>query len=347
MSQTNGSGLIVDYAPDAYHRYGGEPVTLAARVRVNQPVAGLTVRGWLSPELTPHLSACLGPAIFGPARLVEETVEVGSPSRRPPGSYGVVMWRQLEDEPLQPKRDYEFKVTAVVQPAAQPTLADLDRLPPEPLSWVEVLNSATATQSRLVRLTRPDQPRCLTYLPGIYHEPQQAFLWRYLMIFDRVWSLYEELLANQSAYFDPQLTPENLKSWLADWVGCRRYRHLPEPVWLRLAAKLIPQMVHLHQRRGTKAGLIAYLEFWLELEKKEERGRYVQIEEAVAGNFTLGDKTRLSDQLIMGSADRPLGYFKVILTRPPGRESLSKAFFREVIDDWKPAHTTYDLELRD
>lgn len=346
MSQANGSALVVDYVPDAYHRYGGETVTLAARVRVPQPVTDLTIRVWLSAELTPQPAVCRGPAVFGAARLTADKIEVGVTPYRPPGRYSVISWRQLEAEPLQPNRSYEFEVPAIVHPPDQSKLDDSMQSPVEPLSWVEIGGSGAATHSRLVRLTRPTQPRCLTYLPGIYHEPQQEFLWRYLMIFDRVWSLYEELLSNQAAYFDPQLTPGNLKSWLADWVGCRRYHHLPEPVWLRLAPKLIPQMVYLHQRRGTKTGLAAYLKFWLELNEVEQN-HYIHIEEAVAGNFTLSDETLLGDQLVLGSADHPVGYFKVTLIRPPGREQLSRAFFYEVIDDWKPAHTTYELTVRD
>jgi phage tail-like protein len=345
MNRVNDSGLVIDYVPDAYHRYGGETVTLAARLRVAEPAAGLTVRVWLSPKLSPQLAACRVPALFGPARLAADKIDAGTTPQRPPGRYNVIIWQQLEAGSLQPKRAYEFEVAATVQPPGQSESAGSARSPVEPLSWVEIMSSEASTHSRLVKLTRPAQPRCLTYLPGIYHEAQQEFLWRYLMIFDRVWGLYEELLSNQAAYFDPQLTPGYLKSWLADWVGCRRYRHLPEPVWLRLAPKLIPQMVYLHQRRGTKAGLAAYLKFWLELESAAEQDRYIQIEEAVAGNFTLGNETRLSDQLIMGSADRPPGYFKVTITQPPDREPLSEAFFREVIDEWKPAHAIYELKL--
>ena len=347
MSQTAGSSLIVDYAPDAYQCYGGETVTLAARIRGQQSVTGLTVQIWFSAELMPQLSMCRGPAAFGPARLTAEEVMAEATLSRPPGRYRVIIWQQLETEPLRPERSYEFEVAATVQPPDRSSLAGSARSPDEPLSWVEILGPEASMPSRLVRLARPAQPRCLTYLPGIYHESQQEFLWRYLMIFDRVWGLYEELLSNQAAYFDPQLSPDYLKSWLADWVGCRRYRHLPEPVWLRLVPKLIPQMVYLHQRRGTKAGLVAYLTFWLELNHKSELERYIRIEEAVAGNFTLSDETRVSDQLILGSSDHQVGYFEVFLTQPPDHEPLSEAFFHEVIDDWKPAHTTYDLRLRD
>lgn len=354
---------VVTHVADLYSCYPGEQVTFFTQLALRQTVNGLTVQVWLPPELDPILVRCLAPAGFDKARLTVAPTN-GSPSTRAANHLLGVWWRQRESEVLLPG-EYEFQVTTQVKAPTRTGLKLPDggsrqagvRLSPcgdlELVSWAEMTDAAEtiSASSYLVRLQLLGKSKRLKYLPGLYQKPEHALMWRYLMTFDRVWDQYEELLTNQAAYFDPHLTPWYFKLWLAEWVGCWQYQHLPAALERQLLPSLIPKMVRFHQKRGTVEGLVDYLAFWLGLpaddddKSKAIRNQHIKIDETEPGNFVVGDKTRLGTKLILGDTQLNICRFRVRLAWPAGSEPLSQAFLREVIDAWKPAHTTYELEI--
>lgn len=343
MIESSPGGPTIIYVADVYRRYPGESVTFFLRLTLSQPATRLTVEVWLPEGVEPLLERGIAPASFDRAHQTFSKIN-GSPKAQPSGGYRMIYWAQQEQAAL-PPGEYEFQVTAQVSPLVNQSQ--------ELLSWARVTSTgdsaATISQfSHLIRLQILTKSRRLKYLPVLYQQPEHALMGRYLMIFDYVWDQYEELLVNQAAYFDPQLAPWYFKLWLAEWVGCWQYRHLPAGARRRLLPNLILNMVRLHQQQGTKAGLEKYLAFWLGLpegnteDDKKVRRDYIQIKETVTGNFVLGEATRLGANLILGDTDQDICHFKVTLHWPANVESLSHAFLREVIEAWKPAHTILD-----
>jgi phage tail-like protein len=167
-------------------------------------------------------------------------------------------------------------------------------------------------------------------------------MWRYLMVFDRVWTRYDELLANQSSYFDPHLAPANFKAWLAAVVGLDWLSRFSAASQSGLLPKLMPHIVNLYQKRGTRQGLQKYLQICLGIRDEDVQTR-IKIEENLVGNFILSDAARLSDDLILGCSEDEVGHFTVVLHWPEPAAKLDETLIHEIIRSWKPAHTTYEL----
>ena len=84
----------------------------------------------------------------------------------------------------------------------------------------------------------------LDYLPSIYRD--DAFLARFLRIFEDVVAPVELTLENVHHYFDPRMTPETLLPWLATWVDLSLDENWP----IEKRRELIRAGVELYQWRG-------------------------------------------------------------------------------------------------
>ena len=211
-----------------------------------------------------------------------------------------------------------------------PLLSTWLELKPLAQAPVEILRNP----SEVISIQILPQARSLKYLPGIYQDKRHEFLWRYLMIFDSYWELFENRLANLPAYFDPALAPRDFTSWLASWVGIVWDERLPES---RRKA-LIPRIIQLYAIRGTKAGLKAYLGLCMDIAEDK-----IEVEESLAGNFVLGEHIVLSDNLIIGDPEGNACHFTVSMPASSQNFKPDIDFIKELIDAWKPAHTVYDL----
>ncbi|MDQ1354972.1 MAG: hypothetical protein QG657_5281, partial [Acidobacteriota bacterium] len=107
----------------------------------------------------------------------------------------------------------------------------------------------------------------LDYLPEIYRETE--FTGRFLKIFEKILSGIddgvflehpgiEQLLDNISDYFDADSTPFEFLEWLASWVALELPGDWPEEV----KRKIIPGIVQLYKKRGTKQGLEEFLRIY-------------------------------------------------------------------------------------
>src|SRR3972149_6267038 len=54
-------------------------------------------------------------------------------------------------------------------------------------------------------------------LPGIYHDSD--FLGRFLLIFEHILSPIDRTIENIPDYFDPELAPPDVVTWLGSWLG--------------------------------------------------------------------------------------------------------------------------------
>jgi phage tail-like protein len=181
----------------------------------------------------------------------------------------------------------------------------------------------------------------LQYLPAILQA--DPFIGRFLLAFERILSGLspaepndplpqqaglEQVIDRIATYFDPrparagessetlklQRSPEGFLPWLASWVALSLRDDWEEEVKRRF----ISQMVPLYRLRGTKAGLKTLLELYT--------GEEVEIQEFthLAHYFQV--------QMTLSASDRTL------LRR-------KQQIARSILDQEKPAHTYYALQI--
>lgn len=321
--------IKVAYAADCYRRYPGETVTFFAKLTVWEDVDGVLLKINMPVGLEPDLYASQAPAGHGYGQLEAVTKTVawnGSGTRL---EYQTVSWRV--GERLSAGQSFEYRVKArVANTYGRDLLLD---------SWAELFTASgeKLSESEIATVHIEGKARSLDYLPGLYHNPEHELLWRYLMVFDHVWGTYEELLRNLTFYFDPYLAPSNFQSWLASWVGLSWDKRLPVSTQQRLISKT----AELYQKRGTRSGLQRYLQLCMNVPDDELDNR-IKITENRAGNFIIGEETELSEELVVGTEAEACN-FTVELHWPNSGQKLPDKLLQEIIESWKPVHTTYDL----
>jgi phage tail-like protein len=152
--------------------------------------------------------------------------------------------------------------------------------------------------------------RLLAYLPAIYAD--DPFLGGYLNIFDAVWQPLERQIDQLHAYVNPRLAPPEFLAWLGTWLDLILDENWPET----RRRTLIRNAADLYARRGTAGGLRDYLTIFL--------GVTPEIEEDLS--------------------DANPYHFTVIVHLDDGA-IVDEDRLRRIIDEEKPAHTTYTLRL--
>jgi len=209
----------------------------------------------------------------------------------------------------------------------------------------------------------------LQYLPRIFKEgigPEVEFLGKYLKIFEALLSGREDGpggqevigLEDRIALFinclDAGLTPVQevtystggpvldspFLTYLAQWVALvfdQNWSLSKKRQWLQ---KIVP----LYKKRGTKSGLVEYLNMFV--------GRQVVVEELPGGFIIAVNSTIGSDTFIAGA---PAYYFRVKINYgfPEDGEPFDinewkniKKGITAIVDLEKPAHTYYNLDAR-
>ncbi|HVC33885.1 MAG TPA: phage tail protein [Chloroflexota bacterium] len=93
------------------------------------------------------------------------------------------------------------------------------------------------------------QSRLLQYLPAMYRS--DAFLARFLLVFQSIIDPIEQTIDNTHYYLDPGTAPASFLPWLASWVGMTLDSGLAEAS----QRELIRRGVELHRWKGTRRGL--------------------------------------------------------------------------------------------
>ncbi len=165
------------------------------------------------------------------------------------------------------------------------------------------------TTTRYVVAER-DKSRLLNYLPGIYSD--DPFLDGFLRIFESMWTPLERQIDQLHQYFDPLVTPADLLPWLGTWVDLALDENWPEA----RRRMLIAQAADLYRRRGTRGALRDYLAIY-----------------AGAAPDILED----------GDATNPFLFSVVLRVADPSAIDADRV--RRIIEEEKPAHTTYTLKI--
>ena len=161
--------------------------------------------------------------------------------------------------------------------------------------------------------------RLLKYLPDIYAD--DSFLAGFLGLFDSFWLPLERQIGQMHRYFDPVVTPSELLPWLGTWVDLVLDENWPE----ERRRALIGAAADLYRRRGTVKGLRDYLAVYMGLTPQI-------LEDGDAANpfhFTVVFHVPAANAGATGGSPAP----------------IDEARLRQIINQEKPAHTTYSLQV--
>ena len=178
----------------------------------------------------------------------------------------------------------------------------------------------------------------IEFLPAVYREVD--FIGRFIKIFEQTYQPIMDSFNVMWANLDPLTAPKALLPFLAHWVGWS-----VEASWeLPQQRRLIRRAIELYRWRGTRKGLRLYLHLYTGLPLDEdlpESDKRIGIIEAFGPGFVLG-AADLGERAILGGG-KPY-HFSVKL-RPKHPNSLDEELVRRVIDQEKPAFSTYDLAI--
>ncbi|MBN1261988.1 MAG: hypothetical protein JXB35_15015 [Anaerolineae bacterium] len=303
--------LTVDHVADVYRRYPGEPLVFHTRVTVHQPVSGYVA----SITLPEH------------ARL--DTTDAPQQAKGP----RIVRWEegsltitwQVESD-LDPGAIHEYTVRTIVAPTYE-NLTLTSRACIRKTEAGDILAEESASVAVFAK------GQYLRHLPAVYEDDE--LMGRFLMLFESFWKPIEARLNQLPTYFDPRTAPPDLLPWMAANLDLTL-----DPRWSETKRrKLLRAIIRLYRMRGTRQGLIEYLEIFT--------GVRPQIVEHRASNFVLGSRAQLGQGLALGTQNAP-HTFSVRLTLPPLLEEEARqrqAIIEAIIEQEKPAHTVYELYI--
>jgi phage tail-like protein len=192
-----------------------------------------------------------------------------------------------------------------------------------------------------VELRHPPS-RALNQLPAIYHDAldrleeeenddqMMPFFARFLRGFDDALEPLERLLPVLHRYFGPYSTPSEFLPWLACWVALVLDENWPE----MRRRRLIAEAFELYRWRGTRHGLLRYLEIYA--------GVRPEINDQPFRGWRLGTDARLGVNTVLGDvADHTF----VVTLAVPDPAAINEQIVRDIIQSEKPAHTGYSLRI--
>jgi phage tail-like protein len=165
----------------------------------------------------------------------------------------------------------------------------------------------------LPRQTTPLAPgprsHYLQDLPMIFQD--NGFLGRFLLIFESIWEPLEQRQDHVAMYFDPNTCPAEFLPWLASWLGLSLHEHWPES----RVREIVREATDLYRWRGTPYGMMRLIEV----------------------------ATGLSAEVSDDPQDPCV--FRVGI-QVPSDFQIDRELIETLIEQNKPAHTGYVLEVR-
>ncbi len=311
----------LSHVADHSQRYPGEVLTLFTRVIIANQIPGFTLQVSLPSE------GMLGDY------TTSQNHEGGLPTIVSTADGRYLLWRIERNAEVGER--FEYSVELTVPPTNQDLVIESDAL-------LMGLNDSDGWRiSESVEVSVKAKSRYLKYLPALYYDDE--VMGRFLMIFESLWNPIESQIDNIWYYFDPKMTPRELVPWLASWSDLA----LDERWTEAQQRKLLGSAARLYRMRGTKRGLVEYLEIYT--------GRRAVITEHRANNLRLGKEAKFGPSIALGQGNRPHS-FTVYLRLPPivaqtgeddivvkRKENDRRRTIESIIESEKPAHTTYTL----
>jgi phage tail-like protein len=170
----------------------------------------------------------------------------------------------------------------------------------------------------------------LDYLPAILQ--QDAFLDRFLLAFEEILGGLENQLDGIHHLFDPEKTPVEFLGWLSGWVALS----LREDWDAKTKQNFVREIAPLYRKRGTKAGLEEMLRTYT--------GMGVDIHD-FSRPFQVGVTSTVGVDTAIGDLPHYFLVHMYVDTPDPLAFSRKRQIARAIIDQEKPAHTYYDLQI--
>lgn len=315
-----GAGLAVSHVPNRFRCYIGESLTLYTRVEAHDSLAGFRLQISLPPEIT--LGEYSASANHG-----------GLPDLVTTDDLRYMVWRV--DRTVDAGERFEYELHAVVNHAP----ADFTL---ESTALVMAGSNGTQRQtSETVQIAVRAKSQYLRHLPALFYDDE--LMGRFLMIFESFWQPIERQIDGIHYYFDPKMTPSGFVPWLATWTDLTLDDRWTEAQQRRL----LGSAARLFRMRGTKQGLLEYLEIYT--------GRRATLTEHRANNLRLGKEARFGPSIALGRDNKPHS-FTVTLRLPPialaegedetarkRKEQDRRRTIESIVESEKPAHTSYTL----
>lgn len=188
---------------------------------------------------------------------------------------------------------------------------------------------AEVRPAALTPLPIPQESVYLQFLPIVYR--QDPFLRRFLLIFDSVLAPIERMVDSLALYTEPEMAPAEFMPWLAHWVAASLDARWP----LDRQRALIDHAIEIYRWRGTSRGLKLHVQVYT--------GIAPIIQEYREG-FVLGREGGLGWTTHL--APTPANPVSFTVTVPVERSArVDLAVLRQIIEEDKPAHTTYRLRV--
>ncbi len=177
----------------------------------------------------------------------------------------------------------------------------------------------------------------MDFLPVLYREVD--FIGRFMKIFEQAFQPAVESFNVMWANLDPLTAPQALLPFLAHWVAWP-----VDSIWdLSQQRRLIRRAVELYRWRGTRKGLRLYLHLYTGLSLDEhlpqEADKHISITEPFGRGFVVGT-AKLAEDTVLGGGQP---YHFIVRLRPECSNSMNEQLVRRIIDQEKPAFSTYDL----
>ncbi len=206
------------------------------------------------------------------------------------------------------------------------------------VSWLETDTARQYTEQTTFNLYIRPHSLYLNFLPAIYRDID--FIGRFLKIFELSFEPCVHTLDNLWAYLDPTQAPQAILPFLAHWVG---WQQSPQ-IGVERQRKLIKNAMQIYRLRGTRRGLRFYLHLATGLPLDEhlpETDKHIGIVEYFRRGFVFGE-AKIGEDTIVGGGS-PF-HFAVYL-RPLDGNQIDELLVRNVIEQEKPAFSTYDLYI--
>ncbi len=154
--------------------------------------------------------------------------------------------------------------------------------------------------------------RLIHFLPDIYHNSSpDMFMERFLGLFELIWLPIEYNVDNFDLYLDPLTAPKEFLPWLGYWFDLSTDLNMTE-AQVRV---FLHEAYQIYSRRGTKNSLLRLLEIF----------------------------TGFTPEIIEFGEDLAPHTFKVRFHTP--KSAVNQRSIERIIEENKPAHTTYQLEF--
>ncbi|MFB2769538.1 phage tail protein [Pelatocladus sp. BLCC-F211] len=176
----------------------------------------------------------------------------------------------------------------------------------------------------------------MNFLPVLYREVD--FIGRLMKILELAYQPVIDSFNVMWANLDPLTAPRALLPFLAHWVAWQS-----DTIWdLRQQRRLIRRAVELYRWRGTRKGLRLYLHLYTGLPLDEhlanEADKHISITEPFGQPFVIGEAELGTAVLGGGQA-----FHFVVRLRSPNSHSIHERLIRRIIEQEKPAFSTYEL----